>query len=141
MGTRYYAPTLMRWTQQDPIEQPTDPVQANAYGYAGADPINLTDPEGTLIPAIAAGLSVVARAAPVIVRAAPAIYRFARAGREITSRSVGPGGGANWRIAPFGNRGAGPLARKLPHYHRRGPGGIGRHRPWERGPGGWRGRF
>ena len=45
-----------------------------------------------------------------------------------------------WRIAPFGNQpfskltktGAkNPLARRLPHYHRRGPGGIGKHRPWQ----------
>ena len=25
--------------------------------------------------------------------------------------------------------------RKVPHYHRRGTGGIGRHRPWQRTPG------
>jgi hypothetical protein len=25
--------------------------------------------------------------------------------------------------------------KKLPHYHRRGPGGIGRHRPWQETPG------
>ena len=46
MGMRYYRPELMRWTQQDPVEQPTDAVQAMRYGYVGADPINAADPRG-----------------------------------------------------------------------------------------------
>ena len=41
----------------------------------------------------------------------------------------------DWRINPFGGSGY------PPHYHKRGPGGIGRHRPWQDGPGGWPGRF
>jgi len=49
--------------------------------------------------------------------------------------------GKNFRIAPFGNRTSNPIGN-LPHYHRRilGPngetipgGGIGWHRPWEKG--------
>ncbi|HEV2999585.1 MAG TPA: hypothetical protein VGW75_02505, partial [Solirubrobacteraceae bacterium] len=76
--------------------------------------------------------------------------KFAKHGREIPSKSKGPDGGSNWRIAPFGNRKTdkmkqegkkNPWYRKAPHYHRRGPGGIKRHRPWQRGPGGFRGRF
>jgi RHS repeat-associated protein len=40
-----------------------------------------------------------------------------------------------FRLNPFGDwRSNNPYARR-PHYHRRGPGGIGRHRPWEPGPG------
>lgn len=46
MGTRYYRPELMRWTQPDPMEQPLDPVQANRYSYAGGNPINKADPSG-----------------------------------------------------------------------------------------------
>jgi hypothetical protein len=34
------------------------------------------------------------------------------------------------RISPLGH-GIGPWYRIIPHYHRRGPGGIGLHRPWE----------
>jgi RHS repeat-associated protein len=49
MGMRYYRPELMRWSQQDPKEQPTDAVQANRYGYAGGDPINHADTRGTTI--------------------------------------------------------------------------------------------
>lgn len=46
IGARYYDPTLGRWTQRDPVSQPTDPRQTNAYTYAGADPVNLSDPAG-----------------------------------------------------------------------------------------------
>jgi RHS repeat-associated protein len=46
MGMRYYRPELMRWTQQDPLEQPTDPANSNRYGYVGGDPINSADPTG-----------------------------------------------------------------------------------------------
>ena len=41
-GTRYYDPTLGRWTQRDPIS----PTFAN-YRYAGCDPVNRIDPLGT----------------------------------------------------------------------------------------------
>lgn len=57
---------------------------------------------------------------------------------------VWPKGALIERIAPFGHRVknlAKEWFRRLPHYHRRGPGGIGRHRPWESGPGGFLGRF
>jgi RHS repeat-associated protein len=46
MGMRYYRPELMRWSQQDPVEQLTDPAQAMRYGYVGANPLNATDPSG-----------------------------------------------------------------------------------------------
>lgn len=50
-GKRYYAPTLGRWTQPDPLDQSTDVYQANPYNYGGDDPVNETDPGGTcLIP-------------------------------------------------------------------------------------------
>jgi RHS repeat-associated protein len=47
MGHRFYDPKLGRWTQVDPIDQASDLRESNRYGYAGADPINLTDPTGT----------------------------------------------------------------------------------------------
>jgi RHS repeat-associated protein len=45
-GTRHYDPNLMRWTQPDPLDQTGDLVEGNPYVYAGADPVNRTDPFG-----------------------------------------------------------------------------------------------
>lgn len=42
MGTRYYDPTLGRFTQVDPVEGGS----ANRYDYAGQDPINNSDLDG-----------------------------------------------------------------------------------------------
>jgi hypothetical protein len=39
--------------------------------------------------------------------------------------------GKDVRVAPFGHGGVKQAYRQLPHYHRRGPGGIGNHRPWQ----------
>ncbi len=39
-GTRYYNPSLGRWTQQDPV------ASANPYLYANDDPVNEVDPTG-----------------------------------------------------------------------------------------------
>ena len=49
MGMRYYRPELMRWTQQDLLEQPTDAPQAMRYGYVGGNPVNATDPSGQIL--------------------------------------------------------------------------------------------
>jgi RHS repeat-associated protein len=46
-GARYYDPAVGRWTQQDPINSYVDLTQANRYAYAGGDPINSVDPDGT----------------------------------------------------------------------------------------------
>jgi len=54
-GARHYDPNLGRWTQQDPLDQANDLRQANRYVYVGADPVNLVDPSGELVPALAIG--------------------------------------------------------------------------------------
>jgi RHS repeat-associated protein len=45
-GTRWYDPTTGTWTQQDTLDSPLDPANANRYAYAGDDPINASDPTG-----------------------------------------------------------------------------------------------
>ena len=45
-GQRWYNPTTGTWTQQDTLDNPLDPANANRYAYAGDDPINGSDPSG-----------------------------------------------------------------------------------------------
>jgi RHS repeat-associated protein len=45
-GLRWYDPTTGRWTQQDTLDAPLDPANANRYAFAGGDPINGVDPSG-----------------------------------------------------------------------------------------------
>ena len=45
-GLRWYNPTTGTWTQQDTLDSPIDPTNANRYAYAGDDPVNDLDPSG-----------------------------------------------------------------------------------------------
>jgi RHS repeat-associated protein len=46
-GTRYYDPSLGRWTQQDPVGGSLGDLNAaNRYTYADDNPVNVTDPTG-----------------------------------------------------------------------------------------------
>jgi len=47
-GARHYDPNQGVWVEQDSLDAPLDPVNANRYAYAGADPINNYDPAGLL---------------------------------------------------------------------------------------------
>jgi RHS repeat-associated protein len=54
-GARWYNPTTGRWTQQDTLDNPLDPANANRYAYAGNDPVNNVDPSGRDAITAAAG--------------------------------------------------------------------------------------
>ena len=45
-GQRWYNAVTGSWTQQDTMDAPLDPANANRYAYAGDDPINNIDPSG-----------------------------------------------------------------------------------------------
>jgi RHS repeat-associated protein len=45
-GYRWYNPVTGTWTQQDTLDSPLDPGNANRYGFAALDPINNADPTG-----------------------------------------------------------------------------------------------
>lgn len=50
-GTRYYDPTLGRWTQQDPLVDGCvcQVNRVNLYAYAADNPVYVTDPTGTQV--------------------------------------------------------------------------------------------
>jgi RHS repeat-associated protein len=57
-GQRWYNPITGGWTQQDTLNAPLDPANANRYEYAADDPINLGDPTGrsfAALPGVIAG--------------------------------------------------------------------------------------
>jgi RHS repeat-associated protein len=78
-GTRYYDPTIGRWTQPDPIAGDiSQPNTINRYAYVGSDPINGVDPTGQniatdivggilTIGGAAAGVAALVVSAPVAV--------------------------------------------------------------------------
>ena len=45
-GQRWYNPTTGAWTQQDTLDAPLSPSNANRYAFAAGDPINDSDPSG-----------------------------------------------------------------------------------------------
>jgi RHS repeat-associated protein len=48
IGERYYVPSLGRWTQKDPLNQALSARESNGFVYAGADPVNIADPNGMI---------------------------------------------------------------------------------------------
>jgi RHS repeat-associated protein len=46
-GARFYDPMTARWIQPDPLKHYADLKQANRYVYAGGDPVNMSDANGT----------------------------------------------------------------------------------------------
>ncbi|WP_298662619.1 RHS repeat-associated core domain-containing protein [uncultured Leifsonia sp.] len=55
-GLRWYNPVTGTWTQQDTLDTPLDPANANRYAYAGGDPVNGSDPSGRIGAALLAKL-------------------------------------------------------------------------------------
>lgn len=47
LGLRWYDPTIVRWSQQDPVNNTASLTQGNRYAYAGDDPVNNADPSGS----------------------------------------------------------------------------------------------
>jgi RHS repeat-associated protein len=59
-GIRWYEAETGTWTQQDTLDAPLDPSNANRYGFAALDPINNSDPSGQCAPGAATAGKVIA---------------------------------------------------------------------------------
>ncbi|WP_460744696.1 RHS repeat-associated core domain-containing protein [Mariniluteicoccus endophyticus] len=73
LGARDYDPSSGRFLSPDPVIDPENPRQWNAYDYGGANPVMNPDPTGEFWPIIVAGLRALARpawraGAPVVGR-------------------------------------------------------------------------
>lgn len=69
-GIRWYNPSTGTWTQQDTLDAPLDPANANRYVFTGGDPINGIDPTGKFSCGLEASLgaaAIVAAGAEVAV--------------------------------------------------------------------------
>lgn len=114
-GVRYYDPTTGRFTQQDALNMPLDPGNANRYAYAANNPINYVDPTGFYWEACQEGAA--AGAIGGSVSGPKGTATGAGTGcvtgsvSEFIKRNVGPGWSEAFDIAS-GARGAVKLARR-----------------------------
>jgi RHS repeat-associated protein len=90
MGVRYYDPAVGRWTQKDPLNLFQDPTQGNRYVYAGADPVNRTDPTGQdflgCVLGIGSGVVAVASAPAAVT---PPTFGLVLAGASFAGATIG----------------------------------------------------
>jgi RHS repeat-associated protein len=77
-GYRWYNPVTGTWTQQDTLDTPLDPGNANRYGFAALDPINLSDPTGrdaactgAILGGVVGGLALVGSVGALVTLAGP----------------------------------------------------------------------
>ncbi|WP_431606345.1 RHS repeat-associated core domain-containing protein [Kocuria rosea] len=57
LGHRWYSVEWGRFSQQDTLDAPLDPANANRYAFAANDPINLADPTGQITEECAIALA------------------------------------------------------------------------------------
>ncbi|WP_345075406.1 RHS repeat-associated core domain-containing protein, partial [Paeniglutamicibacter cryotolerans] len=98
-GARWYNPAIGRWTQQDTLDAPLDPANANRYAYAANDPINNADPLGLVTSqclisgGVTAGLGLISVALAIGAVGATGTILGAPAGAVLTAGSLAVGGG------------------------------------------------
>ena len=148
-GQRWYSPQLTRWINRDPSGYEGGD---NLYAYAAGNPTRFFDASGEHPVLIGAGVALLIEfflsptpidepysEVDILVNYTEAACLGGISGKALKYYRIGKewkiGSKPNdMRIAPFGNR-TGNKYGSYPHYHHRGPGGIGRHRPWETKPG------
>lgn len=145
VGARYLEPALGRFLQRDPIAIDGG---LNVYAYClgnpcvGIDPDGLT-PLGDVSAAAKIGIQLVLRGMMHTVKAALQLLDKVSTVRDFLDIYFDlQDGGFEWRFSKDFRIGWHNVNGKktpewlrglcLPHFHKRGVGGIGRHRPWDR---------
>ncbi|WP_181408443.1 RHS repeat-associated core domain-containing protein [Schumannella sp. 10F1B-5-1] len=98
-GARWYNPNVGRWTQQDTLDAPLEPANANRYAYAGGDPINAIDPTGNITQSQACSLTLVGVGLALGALAAGATAGLGAAAIVSASAAGAIGAGADIGIA------------------------------------------
>jgi RHS repeat-associated protein len=75
LGAREYDPRLGRFLSVDPVIDPDDPQQLNAYAYANSNPPSMSDPDGLKYYVDADGLVTM----PSLAHATPAVLKNVQA--------------------------------------------------------------
>jgi RHS repeat-associated protein len=86
-GARDYAAALGRWTTKDPLLW--QGAQSNLYVYANNDPVNLRDPQGTIVPVLVAACALGGCEAVAGALATAAVWTAATLGAAYTGIELG----------------------------------------------------
>lgn len=110
IGARHYLPALGRWTSPDPLLLHAVPeassghaIQANPYGYAANNPVDLVDPDGHAAQAVPPLVGVIAAGAALGAGGEIAAQLFN--GERINWRKVGTAAVASGALGPLAAKG------------------------------------
>lgn len=125
-GIRWYNPVAGAWTQQDTLDAPLDPANANRYAFAAGDPINGADPTGRSIAgAITDGLIGAAAATVTAVACVGAPVIGCLAAGAIVGGTLGAVAGGTVASIEGGNAAEGALEGGITGTISGGLGGAG----------------
>ncbi|MFI1649681.1 RHS repeat domain-containing protein [Streptomyces avidinii] len=87
LGVRSYEPANGRFLSVDPLIDANDPQQMNGYAYANNNPVSISDPDGKIVPLLAAiALRLAAQAIAREIARRAAIEAARRAAAELAKR-------------------------------------------------------
>ncbi len=87
LGVRSYEPATGRFLSVDPLIDVNDPQQMNGYAYASNNPVSISDPDGKIVPLLAAiAIRIAAQAIAREIARRAAIEAARRAAAELAKR-------------------------------------------------------
>ncbi|MFD3761065.1 RHS repeat-associated core domain-containing protein [Streptomyces sp. NPDC058622] len=87
LGVRSYEPATGRFLSVDPLIDVNDPQQMNGYAYANNNPVSISDPDGKIIPLLAAiAIRIAAQAIAREIARRAAIEAVRKAAAELAKK-------------------------------------------------------